>query len=289
MLGERPYAYAKACGIIGRSFIGKRLSRLEKASRLSELDRMIFPDASRDLPEKELLVDLEERIISRAASSINAIVDSFSKPPQFLRLLVQSEESLKEELGDEKQGDASMQSALMDQRYYKALWKALFALPRKDRQATEKILADEISLKNSSWALRLRTYYHLPPDKVKPYLIDIARGNKRPSLAYEAIQSLDFPLDSISAWSSWRWKDFLNEASGHMHWHAEPRHFQNAASRHLYRLARHHFHLSPFSLDSIFCFIKLKEFEEDILISSAEGLSIGMSSSEIFSMLGVEA
>jgi len=72
-------------------------------------------------------------------------------------------------------------------------------------------------------------------------------------------------------------------------WRADPRHFQNAASRYLYRLARRFFHLHPFSLDFIFCYIKLKQFEEDFLTSDAEGLGMGMSGKDIVSMLGVVA
>jgi vacuolar-type H+-ATPase subunit C/Vma6 len=206
--GERSYAYAKACGIIGKSFIGKRTRNLERASRLSELDRIIFPATSRELPEKELLLDLEDRITERTVNSIIAIVGCFSKPPEFLSLLVRSYEyadlknaissSLDKEktapshtdlgprfqtvrfdawpdvqkmiegtefdflLGDDGslkvgQGDVSLQTDL-DRHYYNALWKSLSALPRCDRYASERILSEEISLKNSCWVLRLRTY-----------------------------------------------------------------------------------------------------------------------------------
>ena len=90
--GERAYVYAKACGIIGKSFIGERIGRLETVGRLSELDRLIFPSSPRDLPEKELLVNLEDRIIDRAVDSIIPIILSFTKPPEFLILLLRSYE-----------------------------------------------------------------------------------------------------------------------------------------------------------------------------------------------------
>jgi len=107
-------------------------------------------------------------------------------------------------------------------------------------------------------------------------------------LAKEALDCLDFQLDNYSDWSSWRWKDFLNPPFEARHWQADPRFFQNAASRYLYSLARHNFRLNPSSLDTVFCFIKLKQFEEDVLTSSAEGLGIGMSVRDTISMLGVE-
>jgi hypothetical protein len=54
-------------------------------------------------------------------------------------------------------------------------------------------------------------------------------------------------------------------------------------------MARKAFRSNPSSLDTIFCFIKIKQFEEDVLTSSAEGLGLGMASREVFGMLGVEA
>jgi len=341
-MGERAYAYAKTCGIIGKSFIGKRMNRLMSVSRLSELDRLVFPDSSRDLPEKELLVDLEDRLIERAVDSIISVVRGFSKPPELLTLLLRSYEyaDLKSALvasmeGDkklpahadlgpfqtvrfnawpdieamikgtsfefllDKTGDSpgrlnqdsgiSLQTAL-DRHYYNALWKSLFALPLNDRQTAKKILAEEISLRNSGWVLRLRVYYGMTADAVRHHLIDIPVTGKKSghTLADEAIQCLSFPLDHYEAWNSWRWKGFLNSDSRDMHWKADPRHFQNAASMHLYRLARHHFRLRPFSLDTVFCFIKLKQFEEDVLTSCSEGLGMSMPTGDIVSLLGVE-
>jgi len=361
---ERSYAYAKACGIISKSFVGKRVPGLEKASRLSELDRLVFAAGAKSLPEKELLRDLEKRIINREVNSIISIVKCFSRPPEFFKLLVRSYEyadllsainasrdkeknapahvdlgrfqtvhfeawpdipkmiegtafvflleklnKMSNAMGGEKQS-FSLQSAL-DQHYYTALWKALFSLYENDRQAAEKILSDEISLKNSSWALRLRTFYQMPAKEVKLHLVDIPEEKYGPSarylrtwrhesprekkskvvstsLVHDAAASLDYQLDDYSDWSTWRWKEFLNPPVEGRHWQADPRFFQNAASRYLYNLARHNFRFNPSSLDTIFCFIKLKQFEEDVLTSSAEGLGIGMSVKDTLSMLGVE-
>jgi vacuolar-type H+-ATPase subunit C/Vma6 len=186
----------------------------------------------------------------------------------------------------------SLQTVL-DQHYYSALWKSLFSLPATDRQAAKKILSDEISLKNSSWALRLRAFYQMPAEEIKSHLVDIPAGGKKTqgssaSLAREALTCLDYQLDNYSDWSSWRWKEFLNPPFEGRHWQADPRFFQNAASRYLYNLAKHNFRINPSALDTVFCFIKLKQFEEDVLTSSVEGLGIGMSVRDTISMLGVE-
>ena len=48
--GERAYVYAKACGIVGKSFVGARIAALEPAGRLADLDRLVFPQSFRELP-----------------------------------------------------------------------------------------------------------------------------------------------------------------------------------------------------------------------------------------------
>jgi hypothetical protein len=125
-------------------------------------------------------------------------------------------------------------------------------------------------------------------EEIRPYLMDIAAiiKGRSVSLAADAFECLELPLDNRRAWDSWRREEFLNPDRGE--WKLEPRYFQNAASRYLYRLARHYFRVNPSSLDTVFCFIKIKQFEEDVLTSSAEGLGLGMPTRDVFSLLGVE-
>jgi len=113
------------------------------------------------------------------------------------------------------------------------------------------------------------------------------RGAKGPSLAAEAVQSLDFPLDTRSSWRGWKWEKLLNREQASSHWTADPRHFQNAASGYMYKLAMRSFHRSPMSVSAVFCFIKIKQFEEDLLTSIAEGLALGLDSANVFRLLEV--
>jgi vacuolar-type H+-ATPase subunit C/Vma6 len=329
--GQRAYVYAKACGIIGKSFVGRRIPALAGCSRLFELDRLIFSQGSRNLPERELLKDLENRIMGRSAGQILAIINSFSKPPEFLSLLIRSYEyndvkaalkalSAREKApafidigpfrtvhfeawpdkkamfggtefefllnGENEQNEDSMfLQAELDRRYYNKLWKSLFALRRNDRAAAGRILSEEIRLRNSVWVLRLRTYYGMKAADLRRHLLDI--DLKGESLAAEALAILDTPLDSWQAWQDWPRKSFLNPARAGEPWTADPRFFQNTASGYLYEQAKKNFRRKPFSLDTAFCFIKLKQFEEDVLTSVAEGLSLGMSSRDVFSLLEV--
>jgi vacuolar-type H+-ATPase subunit C/Vma6 len=341
--GERAYAYAKACGIIGKSFLGKRMSALAGVSRLSELDRLIFPGSFHELPERELLPDLERRILARAVRQILTIVGVYAVPPELLVRLLRSYEyadlksalialsggetraplvtplgrfaavrfdaypDLKAMIRDTEfeflltdlpkpEGDGgidvtsidsiAMQTKL-DRHYYASLWASLFKLPKKDREGIEKILEEEISLRNIVWALRLRTYYGMNAEEARSHLIYLERRNGK-SLAADAEASLELPLDTFSAWRNWRRAAFLNREQGGEHWKADPRWFQNAASGHLYHLVRHYFRRRPFAIDTVACFIKLKQFEEDILTSIAEGLGLSIPSRDVFSLLEVE-
>jgi vacuolar-type H+-ATPase subunit C/Vma6 len=384
-IGERAYVYAKACDIIGKSFVGKRMAALTAVSRLSELDRLVFPKTFRDLPEKDLLVDLERRIMERAADQIIRIVNSFSKPPAFLLRLLHSYEynDLKsalaalagnepampgytdlgrfgqvhfaaypdfqamvretefEFLGEEFRGKDVNRTAAsegirlqtkLDIHYYTKLWEDLLKLPVRDRVESGKILEEEISLRNVVWALRLRTYYRMEEREVREHLVKINmrrdghhyipphllnRENPRPdpglvgtnfstvmaiqrqqrpkmrvwqsrknrTLTEDAEAALELPLDQYEAWASWHRRGFLNAEEPGRRWNLDPRYFQNAASEYLYNMARVNFHHRPFSLDSAVCFIKLKQFEEDLLTSIAEGLTLGLASREVLTLL----
>jgi vacuolar-type H+-ATPase subunit C/Vma6 len=353
--GERAYAYTKACGIIGKSFIGKRIPSLAALRTLSELDRLVFPERRHDLPGRELLGDLENRIVQRAIDSICVVIRSYQKPPKALVRLLQSFEyaDLKtclhylaegkrdapsfSHIGDfgsvkfekypdlrlmladtefdflpekipEKCSDADL-AALeteLDLRYYALLIKSLYELSGEDRKIACMILSNEISLRNCVWAFRLRSYFKMTEDEAGKHLMDItmrlfsdddapamrrhiSSGNikREVSLAAEAFESLDKPLDQRSAWKGWRWEKFLNPETPARAWEADPRYFQNAASYYLYRLALSHFHTMPFSVSAIFCYIKLKQFEEDLLTSVSEGLALGMSPADVLSLLEV--
>jgi len=341
MRNDASYAYAKACGIIGKSFLGKRISLLSGLHALSELDRLIFPDIHRELPGRELLLDLEQRITARAVRHILAIVSSYPQPPQLLLRMLKAYEvdDLKvcfqhiasgkkdlpglSDIGDfgtvrfdafpdvqamihgteydfllpdlkfrQNEGlDIPLLETKLDEHFYLGLAECLPQLSAEDRSATRKILGDEISLRNCIWALRLRTYYQKSASDTAKHLMNITfKGASRldnKSLSSDAAASLELPLDSRQGWKGWKWEELLNPEESSVLWTADPRYFQNAASRYLHRQAKKYFHRSPMSVSAVFCFIKLKQFEEDILTSLAEGLALGMDSSAVFRLLEV--
>lgn len=335
--GERAFAYAKACGIIGKSFVGKRTPALAKLNSLAELDRLLFPGDTRELPGPELLADLERRILQRTTRHILAIVDSYSRPPALLVYQLRSIEyaDLKACLHHIAAGKAyppalsdigrfrtvrfgaypniaamlagtefapvivkdlkTIKSAdldltpleiKLDLHYYTQLVQSIMKLPAADREIAQRIVAEEISLRNCVWALRLRTYYGKSPEETEKYLMDPQDAHfGSVSLAEEARALLRYALDSRPDWKGWRWEKLLNPEQAGTPWAVAPRYFQNAASRYIYRMALHSFRTMPFSVSAIFCYIKLKQFEEDILTSITEGLGLGMTGKDVFELL----
>jgi vacuolar-type H+-ATPase subunit C/Vma6 len=338
MLNDGAYAYAKACGILGKSFLGKRLSSLAPVHTLNDLDRLVFKDTA-DLPPRQLLRDIEKRIAGRAAHGILSIVKSYAQPPELLIRMLRAYEYgdlktciqhiasgdntplntcnigrfgtvrfekfpdiaamlfgtefafLIPQIDSIRGGDTAQIETKLDALFYRGLVESLPELPGDDREIVQKLLFEEINLRNCVWALRLRAYYHKSAAETKEYLIDFKPRDfsnfEKFSLASSAIKSLELPLDTRQSWHGWKWEKFLNPEEPSVHWTADPRHFQNAASRYLYRLSFRSFHLLPQETASIFCFIKLKQFEEDLLTSIAEGLSMGMDSAGVLGLLEV--
>ena len=354
---DNGYAYAKAAWSVGKSFLGKRISLLSNIHNLNELDKLIFSDDHKVLPGRELLVDMENRIVDRAVRHIFSIVNSYSEPPELLVRMIKSFEYadlkeclshikcgnlqkpvisdigrfrtihfdaypdiaamlkksefeflLSQDLKAVKQGmdisnsawetvDLTEIETKLDHHFYSALVGSLAQLSEEENEYAARLIADEICLRNCVWALRLRTYYQKTEAETVKYLMDFKLSvanevygisQKRASLAAEAKTSLKFPIDVRLPWNGWRWERFLNPEEPSVHWTCDPRHFQNAAAQYINHVAFHNFHSSPMSVSAIYCFIKLKQFEEDLLTSVAEGISLGMDSSSVFKLLEIQ-
>ncbi|MCL1930631.1 MAG: V-type ATPase subunit [Treponema sp.] len=337
--GERAYVYARACGIIGKSFVGSRIPALGTLRSPGELDRLLFPEEHHELLGRELLVDLEKHIEKRAVDQILTIINSYTDPPELfirqIRLYEYSDlkacihhiaggiDTLPSLCDIGRYGTINFEAfpdiaamlkgtefdfilsrdlkALqpdsedftpieteLDARYYLGLAESLEQLPYDDRAVVQRILADEISLRNCVWALRLRTYFKKSAADTGEHLMDIRmHSDMAGDLTAAAWDSLHLPLDTRAQWQGWKWEKFLNPDKSGESWSLNPRHFQNAASQYLYRLAKNRFHSAPGELSTTFCFIKLKQFEEDLLTSIAEGLAMGMNSADVFELLEV--
>jgi vacuolar-type H+-ATPase subunit C/Vma6 len=182
---------------------------------------------------------------------------------------------------------------VVDRYYYNNLWRSIKKLPFKDRQASESLLLEEISLQNAVWTLRMRTYYSgMAVSEIKNHLLVADKDVDKHSAAAwlrDADFCLNLPLDSFEVWQQWRRVGFLNPGAAGELWQADPRYFQNQVARYLYRRAFKAFHANPLSLDTLYAYVKLKQAEEDLLTGLAGGLALGMSAADVLSLLGVNS
>lgn len=330
MSAERAFAYAKACGIIARSFVESRLSRLNAVSSLRDFTAQVL---GRDLPGEAGPGALERALAEKAIKEILSVVNSFQRVPPLLVRLIKSYEyaDLKNALaairagkaapahsrlgrfssirfsaypdlsrmlkgteyafllngsGRDTGADESALFVMLDKRYWTELLNAARRLPRAQLPGFWHILTEEISLMNCSWALRLRSYYEMDGEAVRGALISEKGAKTGRGLDRDALESLDLALDHRQDWQGWRRAAFLNPETPGAYWKCDPRYFQNAASAYLYRLARRAFRRHPFTLDTAASFIRLKQFEEQLLCGVAEGLKLGLRAESVFAIMG---
>jgi vacuolar-type H+-ATPase subunit C/Vma6 len=338
--GERAYVYAKACGIIAKSFLAQNAPLLLNIAGPADLEKLLFPS---DAPAgaEGGIVSLEKRIMERSVRQIITLLSVYKKPADFLVRILRSYEyaDLKLTLSAYTSGDKvcppstglgafstvnfaaypDLKAALagtefavllpeigefghprdlhplyeaLDRLYYTELTASLARVRKADVPVLRSLLREEVILSNIERAMRLRVYYDYRADEVLPYLIDTGsksrNGNKVVPLAQAAIDMLEFELDNPADWNRWRYRRLLNRESPGVFWKLDPRAFQNAASVHLYNRARLAFRRHPFALDTLALFIKLKQFEEQILCSIAEASRLGIKAADVFATMGIQ-
>jgi hypothetical protein len=187
----------------------------------------------------------------------------------------------------QRHGETDDVNVLLDRLYYKKLLQAIAKIPKKDFTGCRHLFFEEISLLNCTLAMRLRSYYGMNARDVKARLIDGRLSRNGRSLSADAEASLSMELNHLADWQDWRRKSFLNPAGSGKYWKCDPRRFQTAASIYLYKLALRYFRSRPFTLDTSCCFIRLKQFEEQVLTGVAEGVKLKMDAVDSLKTLGV--
>jgi hypothetical protein len=270
--------------MIAKSFVEGRVNRLSAISSIEVLEDLVFGLVD----SAENIDDIEKRLAQREHEAIAKIMKSFSRPPKLLSLLIESD-SPAAHPADKKNAPSADIAEITRQnnQYYTALWQELEKVPLSDRKLITPLIADEIRLKNAVWALRLRVYYLMPPDQIKDFLVAIKPGTNQRPLHDDALKSLEPDIEEESQWHAWRLWKFANKTVSGQYWKIDPRYFQNQASLHLYRLARKGLRKSPFTLDTACCFIKLKQFEKEILTSVAEAARLGLTGGDALEILGL--
>lgn len=96
--GAGAYIYAKASGILGKSFIGPKANTLFEQKNLSELWHVIFNTQAPLVPEVMLAQKIEEEAFKRFIKQYTYFISQYSKPHKILiaQLGIYEAENLKE-------------------------------------------------------------------------------------------------------------------------------------------------------------------------------------------------
>jgi hypothetical protein len=287
-----------------KSFVENRVNRLAALSSIEAFEDLVFGGDARltgNTGNSNIgnIEDVERHLGEREREAIAKIMRPFLDPPKFLLMLAESDSLAKSSAGDGDIGTTGEKNsatpetpgldeiARQNSVYYTALWRELEKVPYSDRRLITGIIAEEIRLKNVVWALRLRVYYLLSPQQIGAFLIAIKPGNNQMPLHHDALKSLEPDVEEEAQWHDWRLWKYVNKPVSGQYWKIDPRFFQNQASLYLYHLARKALRKNLFTLDTVCCFIRLKQFEKEVLTSVAEAVRLGLTGADALGILGL--
>jgi vacuolar-type H+-ATPase subunit C/Vma6 len=89
--GELAYIYAKASGILAKSFIGPRVKLLAGRQRVAELYSKVLPgETPPQVPERELVTALQRRVVERTIEIYQMVIDAYGGKERILVQLLKS-------------------------------------------------------------------------------------------------------------------------------------------------------------------------------------------------------
>jgi vacuolar-type H+-ATPase subunit C/Vma6 len=332
--GAAVFVYAKASGMLAKSFIGKRSLALFEANTLHELWSLLFDAEAPVLPEAMFAKALEQQAEKQFADDYITLLRNYSKPDPILVVLLRTfdYDNLKDigaalcdhaetcpELVDIRPYSrlnydawpdiakitrnspsawyntpplASNQHELdtkLDKQYAIELWEAVTSLAAVDREPVYDIIQQRIMLENILWAIRLKVYFAMPKEEIISRLAFAEQDKKKSDpIAGEAMQILDWPVDSYDAWAKWKYAKLLNPSEEGVPWTIDPRWMNQTFKRLIQKRARLRFHLYPFTDATLVMWFLIKQFELDCIRTAVEGLRLNVDKQRVREAAGVQ-
>jgi len=318
---ELSYIYARVCGAMNRSWAGSRSAELVRQTRLSDLWRILFDDASPSLPERSLLGATEERLVKRSLEEFHKLADELQRDEPFFLALRRKAEfarvkrillAVKDaEPACPPSEDPSLPDGFLAGAYPRL--EEMFAEGRYswiDGESALELSAAENRLDRQYYE-ELWTAASLLPRPRRAGLprmlgleielenvvwaLRLARYYAMPAemvkpllvsipdvdVTGAAMEALGFRMDKRQDWDGWKY-EFLVDGPAEP-WALDVRAVETGARRYLYKKARLALHMNPSSYAPLYCFFKLKELETAVVIGIAEGIHLGASAEELAS------
>lgn len=136
--GALTFSYAKACGILGKSFVNSRANLLFEQNSLSDLWTLIFKTPVPLMPERLLAEEIEKQALNQLIKQFSFFISQFDKPDSILieQFKIFEIENLKE-IGDSLCSGETVCPPLVDLGKYSSLHTEFWPNLAKITKGTE--------------------------------------------------------------------------------------------------------------------------------------------------------
>ncbi|MBQ9207688.1 MAG: V-type ATPase subunit [Treponema sp.] len=276
------FVYAKASGLLAKSFTGENAIKLFSVQSLRELYTLLFDDEVPSVPEVLLSKEIEVKSEEKFLTQYKNLLDEFEQPSPILSEIL----SFYEYEISEKSAD-SEENAKNDRERIMALWNSLSSLSGTDRENLEQLYKMEISFKNILWVLRLKVYYRFSPEEILEHLVySENRKRKDDVLAREAVAIARKDISSYDDWKNWKYAEFLNPHEEGVIWEIDPCWIERSLKSYLAKAYKRFFHKDPMSVTSLVSWFRIKQYELDCIRAVAEGLRLGVEQERVMEVAG---
>ncbi len=271
------FVYAKASGLLSKSFVGDKASKLFSVQSLRELYILLFGNEVPAVPEVLLSKEIEQKAAENFIALYKSLLAEFDSPSPVLSEILSFYEYETSGLSDSDS----------DRERIMALWNAISSLRGSDRENLAQLYKMEISFKNILWVLRLKVYYHFSNDEILEHLVYADKSNPKDDvLAREAVAILQKDISSYDDWKGWKYSQFLNPHEEGLVWEIDPCWIERALKNYLAKSYRRFFHKDPMSITSMVSWFRIKQYELDCIRTVAEGLRLGVEGERVMEVAG---
>ena len=167
--------------------------------------------------------------------------------------------------------DPVLEKNLLDRQYYTELARAAARLPAELKGGLSRVIRREVELENVVWALRLRRYYGMGPEEIKPYLVEL-KGADATSAALDALSRHP---DSKTDWANWEFVSLVNESVKEGEdWHLDLRHLEVQIRRKIFADLLRSMHAETSSFVPLYAWYRIKEYEIASIFGVLEGIHL---------------
>lgn len=272
------FVYAKASGLLSKSFTGGNVGRLFAVRSLRELYTLLFDADVPGIPEVLLAKEIESKAKENFITLYRGLLSEFERPARVLSEIISLFEYENSEIFDNKKDVDAILS----------FWSSVLELSGSDKDNLKKLCLMEISFKNIIWVLRLKVFYHLDNEDILNHLVYSGKNKKKSDIfVKDAVSVLSKDISVYDDWKDWKYGKFLNRHEEGVVWELDPCWVERSFKNHLAKTYMRFFHKDPMSITSFVSWFRIKQNELDCICSVAEGLRLGVENDEIMEIAGL--